>query len=256
MIGSCAGMDRGAAEVPELAAARARAGEPLVVAQLRVDRLRRPRQAGGDGGVDDPAARPVEPRFERAGLRAEVGLAERDPGDSRSARDRVRGLETRGRLDQAVHRAGRSRARPPAGRPSARRRRSDCEHRDGLQVVRVTGVDPDVDRLLARRRRAATRGSPAPRPWRPARRRPRGRRSPRAPPRRSPSRPGRGGRPGTYSQVSGGTLRRHRPRAAARAPRRRRRAPRAPLPCPHPACRRRGGSRRASPRGARSRSAS
>ena len=76
-------MDRGAAEVAELTAAGARAGEPVLIADVRVDRLRRPRQAGGDGGVDDPAAGPVEPRLERARLGAEVGLAERDPATPR-----------------------------------------------------------------------------------------------------------------------------------------------------------------------------
>ena len=104
MIGSCAGW---IAARPRCPSSRPRAHErasPSSSSQVRVDGLRRPGQAGGDGRVDDPAARPVEPRLERAGLRAEVGLAERDPGDSRSARDRVRRLDARGRLDQAVHR--------------------------------------------------------------------------------------------------------------------------------------------------------
>ena len=74
-------MYRRTPEVPELATAPAGAGEPFVVVQVRVHRLRRARQPGGDGGVDDPAAGPVEPRLERAGLGAEVGLPERDAGD-------------------------------------------------------------------------------------------------------------------------------------------------------------------------------
>ena len=189
-------MDRRAAEVAELAAARARAGEPLVVAEVRVDGLRRPRQAGGDGGVDDPAARPVEPRLERAGLRAEVGLAERDPGDARrAARSRRRPRRPRPTRSGSAP-GGRSPGRPPGRATFGTKTPLSSQRRDGLQVVRVAGVDADVDGLLARARRAARRGSPAPRPSRPARRRPRGRRSPRAPPRRSPSRPGRGGRRG------------------------------------------------------------
>ena len=92
------GMDRRAAEMAELAAAGARAGEAFGVADVRVDGLRRTRQAGGDGGVDDPAAGPVEPGLERARLGAQVGLAERDPRDARGA--------------------SRSRTRPRARRPT------------------------------------------------------------------------------------------------------------------------------------------
>ena len=119
---SCSGWIAARPRWPSSRPRRARAGEALVVAHVRVDGLRRPRQAGRDGGVDDPAARPVEPGLERARLGAEVGLAERDAGDARAG-DRVRGLDAGGRLDQAVDGQRRSPARPRAGRPSARRRR-------------------------------------------------------------------------------------------------------------------------------------
>ena len=52
---------------PSGAAAPARLGEPVEVADVRVDRLRRPWQAGGDRGVDDAAAGPVETGLERTG---------------------------------------------------------------------------------------------------------------------------------------------------------------------------------------------
>ena len=146
--GQLVGMDRGAAEVAELAAARARTGEPVQVAHVRVDRLRRPRQAGGDGRVDDPAARPVEPRLERARLGAEVGLAERDSRDPARRGDRVRGLEPGRRLDQAVDRV--RRRRHVLGPGDLRDDDpADLQHRHRLQVGCVARVDADVDRLAA-----------------------------------------------------------------------------------------------------------
>jgi len=86
-------MDGGASEVAELAPAPARAGEALQVADVRVDRLRRTWEAGRDRGVDDPRARPVEPRLESARLRAQVGLPEGDAVDPRMRRDLEGGLD-------------------------------------------------------------------------------------------------------------------------------------------------------------------
>ena len=137
MTASCAGMDRRAAEVAELATARARAGEALEVAHVRVDGLRRPRQAGGDGRVDDPAARPVEPRLERAGLGAQVGLAERDAGDAAGRRDLEAASTPTRRLDQAVDAAGRSQGRRSGPVDLRHVDAVDRERRDDGEVVGV-----------------------------------------------------------------------------------------------------------------------
>ena len=174
-------------------------GEPLEVAHVRVDRLRRPRQARRDGGVDDPAARPVEARLERAGLRAQVGLAERDAGAPRGCEAIANAcLEA-----ERATRSARARRAPSAGMSSGRSTFGTMHAGDrercatASRSAALPGVDADVDRLLAPARPSSAGEVRARLVLRaPARRRPRGRRSPRARARRSPSRRGRAGRPG------------------------------------------------------------
>ena len=142
-------MNRRAAEVAELTAAGARAGQTLLVAHVGVDRLRRPRQAGGNGRVDDPAARPVEPRLERARLRrrsdspseipATPGVLAISNAASTPAADSIRQWTGRSTF-------GTSSGRATLGTRSRAAQAGDRE------VLGVTGVDTDVDRLVPRLR--------------------------------------------------------------------------------------------------------
>ena len=99
-------MDGLSPELPELAPALTRPGEPFEIANVHVHRLRRSRQACGDRGVDDPAACPVQPVLQRTGLRTKVRLAERDAADGRVRGDRRTPPRTRG--DSIIACTGRS----------------------------------------------------------------------------------------------------------------------------------------------------
>ena len=224
---------------------------------MRVDGLRRSRQAGGDGGIDDPASAPsrARPRLRRSrpGGRPRRARCPSTPGtdaianafstpSADSIRQWSRASHRRARRRVHVVRrstfgtwmpATRERRRPPRGRPG-----------EG-----VDAVDADVDRLPRGRSEQRRRARRAPRPSR--RRRDgvlevddhgvRARR-------RSPSRRVRAGRPGRRATSAAESRPSHDPfaRAAARARRRRRRARRAPRPCRRRAAGRPSGSRRAS----------
>ena len=208
-------MDCRAAQVPELAAARTERASPFVVVQVRVHRLRWARQPCGDGGVHDPAARPVEPCLERTRLRSQVGLPERDAGDAGRRRDLVCRLHARRGLDQAVDRQA---DRRNVLRRGYLRHVDTCDRQVQmrLQVVVIPGVDAHVDRLVARlsQQRGEVRPAPSLRSGRD--------RVLEVDDHRVRAGGDRllhpvGRSPGTYSHVSGGTFIRHPRRVAGQA---------------------------------------
>ena len=148
-------------------------GEALVVAEARVDRLRRARQARGDGGVDDPA-RAAQSRPSSSAPVSERRSASPSemPATAGCARDR----RTRPRRRPPTRSGSGARLGVGQQRDAPRRRRrapstfgtwmpGDARapattSRSASPRPRARRVDPDVDRLLARRGRAARRGSP------------------------------------------------------------------------------------------------